>query len=115
MFGPHLVVMPLSVINSWRGDIARFVDPDRFDLYVHHGEKGVREDEYFRWLGRARTHLAERKSVFLALTSYEMAMNDLHLFQKLRKGPCQWEYLVVILCHAMPCRVMPCHASDRSR
>ena len=97
--GPHLIVMPLSVMNSWKGDLNKFVDDGLFNVYVHHGEKGVREECFLSWIRDMKTSInnGERNSIHLVLTSYEIAINDAELLRKLRKGPYQWEYLVVCL------------------
>ena len=93
--GPHLIVMPLSVMNSWKGDLAKFVEGDIFNVCVHHGEKGVREEAFLTWIQGIQQKRSQGDRINLVLTSYELAINDSELLRKLRRGPNQWEYLVV--------------------
>lgn len=121
--GPHLIVMPLSVVSSWRSDLQRFVrmEDGVLDVYVHHGEKAVREVEFASWLaelrrqrssnGRGPSGGAKRDRLWIVLTTYEMVMSDEQLLRKFNTNnsvssshrgnnsgnQCnlQWEYLVV--------------------
>ena len=118
MRGPHLVVMPLSVMSSWKGDLRRFVAPGAFELYVHHGEKYARQEEFLAWYkqlkkdaqrreqqgygtssggGTSGRSSGNRGKISLVLTTYEIAMKDEHLLRKLGKRGhrCPWQYMVV--------------------
>jgi SNF2 family DNA or RNA helicase len=94
--GPHLVVMPLSVMNSWKGDLAKFINSDIFDVYTHHGEKNDREANFDEWLLRLSCSNKSNR-IQLVLTSYEIAINDGHLLRRVQKGRYHWEYLVVTI------------------
>ena len=48
LWGPHLVVMPMSVLSSWKAEVQRFL-PNTFDVYVHHGSKDMRAEEFLNW------------------------------------------------------------------
>lgn len=94
--GPHLIVMPLSVMNSWKGDLKKFVQDGLFNVHVHHGEKGMREESFLSWIRDMKASVSNGdRNIHVVLTSYELAINDAELLRKLRKGPYQWEYLVV--------------------
>ena len=124
MRGPHLVVMPLSVLSSWRVDLQRFCRVGAVSLHVHHGgDKAAREEAFEHWLKQTRKALyngagtgawrgagigdVKNKStsrgggssndwkISLVLTTYDLALKDEHLLRRLRKGPCSWQYLVV--------------------
>lgn len=116
--GPHLVVMPLSVLSSWEGDIQTFCG-DAFDVYVHQGEKNARYDGFKVWKKRlieVEAFLAndshaingrsnnsafenlklESQKISIVLTTYDMIIKDFYLFQQFNGGAINWQYLVVI-------------------
>jgi chromodomain-helicase-DNA-binding protein 1 len=94
--GPHLVVVPLSVITSWRTDLQKF-GYDEFTVYVHHGDKDTRHDSYLEWFHETKKlrKFSKEKNIALFITTYEVAIKDEHLLSKLSRGSLQWEYLVV--------------------
>jgi SNF2 family DNA or RNA helicase len=65
LWGPHLIVMPMSVLTSWKTEVTRFV-PGTFDVYVHHGPKETRADNFQDW---RRRMIATRKARIAAMTS----------------------------------------------
>lgn len=112
--GPHLVVMPLSVLTSWRSDIAKLTRPGAFNVLVHHGERDARAEELQRWYHKLKTQQQQQQQqrcvspaaaggrVALLLTTYELAMKDADLLRLFRRGPVRWDYLVVRLPCASP-------------
>ena len=52
IWGPHIIVMPLSVLSSWQAETKRFKN-GIFDVYVHHGQKDDRHDSFDSWKTRA--------------------------------------------------------------
>lgn len=94
--GPHLIVLPLSVITSWRTDLQKFGE-STFDLHVHHGYKSDRHEAFGHWhhkLHKLRRRCLETK-ISLFITTYEIAIRDEYLLSKLTHGNLRWEYLVV--------------------
>lgn len=64
IWGPHIIVMPLSVLSSWQSETKRFTN-GIFDVYVHHGQKEERHDSFNGWKARA---VAMKKLVSKQLT-----------------------------------------------
>ena len=123
--GPHLVVLPLSVMTSWKGDLKKFTTENAFDVYIHHGEKISRQEAFEQWYHAlkkrrkrslstaAAAHNSSNSNCYhkgvdqnknsddseervsIVLTTYEVAMKDEHLLRRLNKGLVKWEYLVV--------------------
>jgi SNF2 family DNA or RNA helicase len=102
--GPHLVVMPLSVTASWRGDIDAYCS-GAIRCYVHGGSKEDREVNFESWVA----HLQETNSsnsggdgdgmINVCLASYDMVLRDFHLFSNLMsKKRLHWAYVVVSTC-----------------
>lgn len=79
-WGPHLVVVPVSVINAWESDIRNHFHPDTFNLYVHYGEKAARSEGFHKFL-RSFSRLGGKK-VCLMITTYELIIRDKHLIKK---------------------------------
>jgi chromodomain-helicase-DNA-binding protein 1 len=94
--GPHLIVMPLSVITSWRTDLQKF-GMDLFDIYVHHEGKDNRHAAFAQWHQQLRHNArnGSQRKVSLFLTTYEIAIKDDTILSKLSHGSVQWQYLVV--------------------
>ena len=106
--GPHIVVMPLSVISSWTNDIKRFA-PD-INTYVHHGEKDTRINTLEKWIRKRNRNVSSvnnttddsieddnnsRSKIHIVITTYELAIKDMHVLSKLRRCGTSWQYLVV--------------------
>jgi SNF2 family DNA or RNA helicase len=51
--GPHLVVMPLSVMSSWKTDLQRF-GGSSFDVFAFQGDKASREEGFSDWVQELR-------------------------------------------------------------
>lgn len=115
IWGPHLIVMPMSVISSWKGDLKRFCNAEDINIHIHHGLKEDRHRDFESW--RKRTFAAKvrgrgrpskayvssncRWKISLVLTTYDLSIKDLSLFQKIGRGPCRWSYLVVDEAHRL--------------
>jgi SNF2 family DNA or RNA helicase len=109
--GPHLVVMPLSVMTSWRSDILKYIPSGVMDVHVHLGQRDQREEGFSAWHQRLKEHRlrADRATdntprIFICLTSYNFAMNDIDLFRRLRKtkrSTLFWDYLIVDEAHRL--------------
>ncbi len=101
VLGPHLVVMPLSVISSWKSDFIKFV-PNGVDVYIHHGEKETRIINFRHWLKSINNEVIsdpESKSIKVVLTTYDMTIKDVDLFKKIEKINKRWVYLVIDEAH----------------
>lgn len=88
--------MPLSVISSWKGDIAKF-GAQNFDVFVHHGDRDSREDGFYAWYRCLKSSRRDRRKIALFVTTYELALKDEHLLARLgkRNATVGWEYLIV--------------------
>ena len=128
IWGPHLVVVPMSVISSWKEELSRFV-PGFFDVYIHHGQKDERRETFTVWrkaalaAKRAKQQAGSVSSaggkvlngghgrvwprgvptfmVSLCFTTYDIALRDMTYLQKLGHGPLRWQYLVVDEAHRL--------------
>ena len=99
--GPHLVVMPLSVISSWKSDLNQFV-PNGVDVYVHHGEKETRIINFRHWLKSINNEVISNlksTNIKVVLTTYDMTIKDVDLFKKIEKTNKRWVYLVIDEAH----------------
>ena len=93
--------MPLSVLNVWKADIAKF--SPGLSLHIHHGSKTERHEQFNKWskkLASARQQLQRsnnnegmrKKSehISIVITTYELAIKDLSLLKKQSKGLYRW-------------------------
>ena len=96
VYGPHLIVMPLSVITSWQTDLKKFGNND-FNVYTHHGNKEVRQDAFQQWYHKIKKKFNTNSitQVYVCLTTYEVVIKDEFLLRKLSTGVLKWAYLVV--------------------
>lgn len=99
--GPHLIVMPLSVIGSWQGDAEAYCK-GAVRCYVHQGPRDEREENFANWVEFVKASESasgipsEEKTINLCLTSYDMVLRDASLLSGLmRRGSLQWSYVVV--------------------
>jgi len=136
LWGPHLVVVPMSVLSSWKDELSRFL-PGFFDVYIHHGAKEQRREDFVAWrkatlaakLSKQRAAAAAGTTtlgsllgpsggtsssaarawpkgvpffqVSLFFTTYDIAIKDCSLLQKLGRGQLRWQYLVVDEAHRL--------------
>ena len=138
LWGPHVVVVPMSVLSSWKSEVGNFLS-GFFDVYTHHGPKDQRRDDFVRWKSRmlaakqakqraaasaTTTSLASLLGgsgagssvvrawpkgvpmfqVSLFFTTYDIAIKDCKLLQKLGRGQLRWQYLVVDEAHRLKSR-----------
>jgi SNF2 family DNA or RNA helicase len=105
--GPHLIVMPLSVMTSWRSDIEKYIPAGVTDVHVHLGTREERECGFGEWHRRLKEQYSRGNTsrVFLCLTSYSFAINDIDLFRRLRQTKRNtnlfWDYLIVDEAHRL--------------
>ena len=114
IWGPHLIVMPLSVISSWQADIQKYFS-SMISVYVHHGEKKMRQEKLKVWkddvmcMNRAtkggKSSNRSYQKICIVVTSYDMAIKDHSLFLQFDKEkkssnmmPLTWQYVVVREC-----------------
>ncbi len=86
VYGPFLVVAPLSTIQNWSREFSRFAPS--IPTLVYHGSKEDRKE--------MRDRIAEKKGQEwpVVITSFEVAMNDAKILSRLPRGG-SWKYLVV--------------------
>ena len=86
VFGPFLVVAPLSTIQNWKREFARFAPT--VPAVVYHGSKEDRKV--------LRDEIGTKRGAGLpvVITSFEVAMNDSKLLARLPHTG-SWKYLVV--------------------
>lgn len=102
MWGPHVVIAPLSVLSSWKGDALKLCG-DRLNLYVHHGLPADRLEGLEKWRGslckavKSSTATAKPDRPAILLTTYDMAIKDLQFLHRLssKKLGIRWQFLVV--------------------
>ena len=96
--------MPMSVLNTWRNDLAKFTP--NISYYLHHGEKKERRIRLRNWhkqytkLRNSSVHNLRGKDVsdiHVILTTYEVIMKDCHILKNLNdSSKYKWAYLVVL-------------------
>jgi ATP-dependent DNA helicase len=104
--GPHLIIMPLSVITSWRSDLEKYVSAGVVDVLVHLGTRNEREEKFDEWYTRVKEQYVHHKTsrIFLCMTSYTFAMNDADILGRLKRtkrSELSWEYLIVDEAHRL--------------
>ncbi|KAG0626380.1 hypothetical protein M758_2G121300 [Ceratodon purpureus] len=86
IYGPFLIVAPLSTLSNWVNEIKRFVPTMNVLLYHSSGGKSGRDD-------LRRKHMptgAPKESFPVIVTSFEVVMNDRRFLAKYK-----WKYIVV--------------------
>ncbi|CAI5460068.1 unnamed protein product [Closterium sp. Yama58-4] len=97
IFGPFLVVAPLSTLSNWVNEVKRFVPTANVLLY--HGPKDVRAELREKHMPRQ-----VREGFPIIVTSFEVAMFDRRQLQRYH-----WKYIVVDEGHRlknMHCRLI---------
>lgn len=93
--------MPLSVMSSWKGDIAKYCPA--VEYYVHLGSKEEREVNCRNWFSKMRA-LKSSQDIHICLTTYDMVLKDKALLAQLSKSKYSrkssspaicWSYVVV--------------------
>ena len=83
--GPHVIILPLSVINSWTSEINRCSSSGYTDFgtYIHYGEREQREKQFKRilklWENQSNIKDGSPKKTFLLFFTYDMAIRDMDL------------------------------------
>lgn len=101
--GPHLMIGPLSVLSNWYHEIEKYA-PNEFDVYVHYGSKKEREQSFREvcddWRRVHRKTVKKSTKISIVLTTFNMAINDDHLFRNFTKW-CgkSFDYLIVDEAH----------------
>ncbi|KAJ3327951.1 hypothetical protein HDU76_010850 [Blyttiomyces sp. JEL0837] len=96
VWGPFLVVTPLSTLANWVSEVQRFTPTLKVVLY--HGTPGERADIRKNKMSVLGTGFP------IVVTSYEIAMNDRKFLQKIK-----WKYIIVDEGHRlknMNCRLI---------
>jgi hypothetical protein len=92
---PHIIIAPLSVINSWKTELSKF---SNINVLVYKGNKDERQKEYKMWCKSMTTHnnSSSSRQIYVLLTSYEMVINDYSILQEIRnKCDIKWGYAIV--------------------
>ena len=100
--GPHLIVMPLSVISSWTADFAKF-GGDSFEVHIHHGDRATRLQLFEVWYNECKNNFRHHRKtcrwisskIQVCVTTYEVLIRDEAMLSRLRSGLVRWEYLIV--------------------
>ena len=100
--GPHLIVMPLSVISSWTADFAKF-GGDSFEVHIHHGDRDTRLQLFEVWYKECKNNFRHHRKtcrwisnkIQVCVTTYEVLIRDEAMLSRLRSGLVRWEYLIV--------------------
>ncbi len=94
IIGPHIVVMPLSVMSSWEAEFHKFAP--HVHVYAHAGKQSTRLKSltaFFESL--VQTILEPEMQPHVMLTTYEILMKDLLSICRLASVGISWGYLVV--------------------
>ncbi|GAA5961619.1 hypothetical protein JCM3765_002651 [Sporobolomyces pararoseus] len=83
-WGPHLVVVPTSVMLNWEMEFRKFLPG--FKLMVYYGTQKERKDKRKGWNTENAFHVC--------ITSYQLVLADQHIF---RRKP--WHYLILDEAH----------------
>jgi SNF2 family DNA or RNA helicase len=101
IIGPHLIVVPLSVITSWTGEVEKFAGRE-FRVYVHQGTKEDRDEEFYNFNRRSYRQLEReiqiraKPPITLMIFTYDTIIKDLSMMRRLYKPI---DYLVVDEAH----------------
>lgn len=106
--GPHLIVMPLSVISSWTADFAKF-GGDSFEVHIHHGDRDSRLQLFEVWYNECKSNFRHHRKtsrwisskIQVCVTTYEVLIKDEAVLSRLRSGHVRWEYLIVDEAHRL--------------
>ncbi|RYG59572.1 hypothetical protein EON64_20095, partial [archaeon] len=91
--GPHLVVLPLSVLSGWLSDLSLFQTHPIpiFHVYVHYGVPEEREGDLKRFMKEVRGRAKKKGGdggeegggrVSLILTTFDLLLRDLPLLKR---------------------------------
>lgn len=93
------MVIPLSVLASWRGDVAAYCS-DTIKCYAHFGSRDEREENFDIWASQVKHSLADTSSssgaIHVCLASYDIVLRDSEMFlSSMKRRSLQWSYIVV--------------------
>ena len=84
VWGPHLIVVPTSVMLNWEMEFKKFLPG--FKILTYYGTQGERKQKRKGWLDDDKWHVC--------ITSYQLVLQDQATFKK--RG---WHYLVLDEAH----------------
>lgn len=92
VYGPFLIVAPLSLVNQWQSECATWA-PD-LNLILYHGSSNARqflyENEFYyteQFTSKTAAQKLKRQHItkfHILITTYEVVMKDLAIFSKIR-------------------------------
>lgn len=109
IYGPHLIVLPLSVISSWVSEIERcsMEGMDDFGTYIHYGDATSREENFQKitklWkksISSKTKDSKEDRKIFLLFFTFEMIIKDIDLLLRFNRQ-CDFSYLIVDEAHRL--------------
>ncbi|SCV72753.1 BQ2448_4290 [Microbotryum intermedium] len=83
-WGPHLVVVPTSVMLNWEMEFKKFLPG--FKILTYYGNQKERKDKRKGW--------STENSFHVCVTSYQLVLADQHVF---RRKP--WQYMILDEAH----------------
>lgn len=94
--GPFLVVVPLTVMDSWINDSRKLFKEDLFNIYCHHGNKLTRASRFAEWKRDVlfSSKKAFQRQIHIVITTYDMIIRDRVLFEYF-SDKIVWEYIIV--------------------
>lgn len=83
-WGPHLIVVPTSVLLNWEMEFKRFAPG--FKVLTYYGSPQQRKDKRKGW--------NKQDSFHVCITSYQLVVHDQHSFKRKK-----WEYMILDEAH----------------
>lgn len=108
IWGPHLVVAPLSVLGNWKDELTRVVAGARF--HVYHGQREERREAFNAEMKKWRQLATDGGKdgggggdggPVIVLTTYEMVLKDEATLRLGGSPGLEWGYLVVDEAHRL--------------
>lgn len=84
VWGPHLIIVPTSVILNWEMEFKKFLPGCR--VLVYYGNQKERKERRKGWYTEG--------SFQVCITSYQIVLSDAHIFKKR-----QWHYMILDEAH----------------
>ena len=86
IWGPHLIVVPASVMLNWEVEFKKFLPG--FKILTYYGNQEDRRQKRKGWMDNDKWHVC--------ITSYDLAINDKQTFKKKA-----WHYMVLDEAHSI--------------
>ena len=86
VWGPHLIVVPASVMLNWEVEFKKFLPG--FKILTYYGNQEERRQKRKGWMDNDKWHVC--------ITSYDLAINDKQTFKKKA-----WHYMVLDEAHSI--------------